>query len=27
VFLPDDKSVFLTMGNHLVLWEMNLNEQ
>jgi hypothetical protein len=27
VFLPDDKSVFITMGNHLVLWEMKLNEQ
>lgn len=26
VFLPDDKSVFLTMGNHLVLWEMKLDE-
>jgi WD40 repeat protein len=26
VFLPDNKSVFITMGNHLVLWEMKLNE-
>jgi hypothetical protein len=26
VFLPDDKSVFITMGNHLVLWDIKLNE-
>ena len=26
VFLPDDNTVLLTMGNHLVMWEINLNE-
>jgi WD40 repeat protein len=27
IFLPDNKSVFITMGNHLVLWDINLNEK
>jgi hypothetical protein len=26
VFLPDNKSVFITMGNHLILWKFNLNQ-
>jgi len=27
VFLPDNKAVIMTMGNHLVLWNINLNDQ
>lgn len=26
VFLPDNRSILLTSGNHLILWEMNLND-